>query len=404
MGSCELEMPLFHSENAMQRMRGPKRTALTVLPAMSWVLLSCSDPSYGSSEDIGSDPSTRVRDAGADAASAVAMRQPDAEAGATAAAGAGGMLAPEAGAASDPPAAPDAGLQSQLDATLSQPAPVPAAPAVLAAWARPLLGRYAALSHSYKQDEYDTMTRAEELAYAEFIQTDAGALTLRTRLCSAIATTSLASLRLTNARAFPERTETVLLSETEQRWSTAGTTLVAGFTREAPPALCAGKLGQAVAASPEQQPWLRAGTCRCAAAGEEPLIDDCRVVDPDRDRKPGLTYELEGLGASLGNATVYAVAESDTHYVHGLVGADGARHSANVLPADKVYQLDCEPVGCGNLAKLGKYCAATINHASFVRLPAASAAADADPCDAILATWRTLFPEPLSVEPMRCFQ
>jgi hypothetical protein len=262
------------------------------------------------------------------------------------------------------------------------------------AWAAPLRGSFAMRKYVFRQDSYGTITRGEEISLAEFVSSEAG-LRLTTKLCRYAATTKLAEIHMADPSQVTERSENVSFSATEQRWSTDGAPFTIGFTREAP-AICAGKVGELVT-KPAAQVWTSATTCRCAEPEEEPLLDDCRVLDPDRDLQPGFTYELIGT-AFPGAAEVYGVSESNSHLSNGQLRADGSLH-ANVRADETSYQLGCMPAGCSNIAVLGQWCPVTQNSAELVPL-----SEDAPSCASVLAQLAALFPTPAPAPPERCFQ
>lgn len=265
------------------------------------------------------------------------------------------------------------------------------------AWALPLVGRYATRWFAFKQDDFGTVVRAEQLAIVEFALEGKG-MTLRSKLCLSTGDTSIAQLRLVDASGLPERREQVMFSDLERSWSTEGPTYATGFTLEQPE-ICASKQGQSVPKTAAQA-WLSGATCRCTSPGEEPLVDDCRILDPDRDQKPGSTYTLKGFTSSLADETIYAATETDSHYVNGKVGVDGALPSANIAYVDRNYQLGCEPAGCANIAVLGRACPISFNHALF----AALAAGKTTTCADLMSNVNTLFPAKPPDFPARCFQ
>jgi hypothetical protein len=185
-------------------------------------------------------------------------------------------------------------------------------------WAKPLTGRYATRSFAFKQDQYGTVVRAEQLGIVEFALEGTG-MVLRSKTCVSLADNSTAQLRLIDPASLPERVEQVVFSELERSWSTVGSTYLVGFMRQPTPS-CEGKQGQSVAKA-EAQVWLTGSTCRCVLAAEKPTRDDCRVLDPDHDKKPGVSYMLKGFTSTLLDGTLYGAVESDTHYVGGKVGA-----------------------------------------------------------------------------------
>lgn len=262
-------------------------------------------------------------------------------------------------------------------------------------WAEPLIGRYATRAFAFKQDQYGTVTRAEQLAIVEFALEGSG-MTLRSKTCVSLGDNERAQLRVVDPGSLPERLEQVVFSELERSWSTVGSTYVVGFTRQPPPA-CEGKQGQTIPKS-EAQPWLTGSTCRCVAAAEKPTRDDCRVLDPDHDKKPGVSYMLKGFNSTLLDGTLYGGSESDTHYVGGKVGAQGMPPTASINAADRNYQFGCDTATCFEIADLGTPCPIALSQVRFSRLDDATTTTCAD----VAANVNTRFPSPVPNFPASC--
>jgi hypothetical protein len=303
---------------------------------------------------------------------------------------------------------PDAATTTRADAEVtasSDAGAVPSVPVVpeppvgpstpvVPAWAESLRGPYASRAFTFRQDEFGTITRASQVALHQFMLADGGLL-LRSKSCSYRATTTLADMHMVDPTNVPERVENVLFSDTEQRWSTEGPPFQLGFTGTSP-ASCDGKVGESVP-KPASHVWYAGSRCRCAAPDEEPLADDCRVLDPDGDRQPGFTYHLMGTSI-FGDADVFGGSTSKSHLINGQLRSDGTLR-ANVRADETNYQLGCLPEGCTNIAVLGKWCPSTFNSVDFVPLN------DAAPtCAAVLAALSTLFPSAAPDYPTRCFQ
>lgn len=263
---------------------------------------------------------------------------------------------------------------------------------VVPAWAEPLRGPFASRAVLFRQDEL-LMTRGVMVRLHQFVLAEGG-LQLRSKPCQYTASTSLATSTWLDPSAAPEQTERVLFSDVEQRWSTDGEPIQYGFTR-ALPAICAGKVGELVN-KPAEQVWTSSPQCRCAEIAEEPLSDDCRVLDPDGDMQPGFTFHFAGTGI-LGEADVFGGIDSASHFVNGQLRADGTLR-ANVRAADTNYQFGCLPAGCQNVAVLGKWCPSTINSVEFVPLKQTEPS-----CQDVLAALDTLFPAALPTRDT-CFQ
>lgn len=349
----------------------PVRLVLAV-GSLAWVC--CTDPNYvvrpdvaQRQEDAGTNVVPTPRDAGVSVDGGAALRSDAGEAGTDAA----------------PQPAPDAG-------------PGTSEPKVLASWAQPLLGRYATRAFTFSQDDFPTVIRSEDVYLAEFtFDASTGRVTLRSKLCQSVALNTLgATLRLLDATQVPERVEQVVLTELDHRFSTEGPAGTVGYTKE-PPSSCADMLNQNVAKAPVQT-WIAGNTCRCLRAEADPVVNDCRVLDPDGDNKPGFTFLLHA--PPLPDAQIYAASESATHYVNGQVSADGKRHDASVLPGERPFQLDCAPAGCGDIGKLATSCPTSFNPARFVRIEASTS------CSNILSSLSTLFPEAPPPLVARCQQ
>lgn len=364
---------LARASVSVSRARAPASTHL-VLAAGSLVWIGCTDPSYSEP-----DSARAPQDAGA---SPVSARS---DAGVLVPADVGVAALPEAGTNTG-----DAGSALVPDA-----GPLPPEPKVLPTWAQPLLGRYATRAFTFAQDDFPTVTRSQDVYLAEFtLDAATGRVTLRSKLCQSVAQNTLGStLRLVDATHVPERVEQVVLNELEPRFSTDGPPGTVGYTKE-PPSMCTDKLNQSVPKAPVQT-WIAGDTCRCLRAEAAPLLNDCRVLDPDGDNKPGFTFLLHA--PPLGDAQIYAASESATHYVNGQISADGKRLDANVLPGERPFQLDCAPSGCRDIAKLATYCPTSFNPARFVRVDATAT------CQTIVGDLPTLFPEPPPPLVDRCF-
>ncbi|MET0287860.1 MAG: hypothetical protein ABW352_25450 [Polyangiales bacterium] len=375
----------------------PLRSTLSC--AALFALCACSEPSYKQRADNAS--ASDAGDAGAtDDASRLPLRDGDASVrDATSAVDTAvprderedatvPVQEPRAGASDggSPPVTPVTPMVPEPDVGPSTP--------VVPAWAESLRGPYASRAYTFRQDEFGTVTRASQISFHNFELAEDGLL-LRSKSCAYRATTSLADMRMVDPTNVPERVEHVLFSDTEQRWSTDGLPFQLGFTGTQP-SICDGKLGESVP-KPAAHVWYSGSRCRCAALDEEPLADDCRVLDPDGDRQPGFTYHLMSTSI-FGDADVFGGSNSESHLINGQLRADGTLR-ANVLAEETNYQFGCLPDGCQNIAVLGKWCPWTFNSIDFVRLT------DAAPtCASVLAALSTLFPSAAPDYPTKCFQ
>jgi len=278
-----------------------------------------------------------------------------------------------------------------------EPDPTPTTP-VVPAWAASLPGTYALRTYTFRQDDFGTITRGEQIMLSSFALVEGG-LVLRSKLCSYAASTSIAEMKMVDATGVPERLENVKFADTERRWTTEGMPVDIAFTRELP-AICKGKEGASVT-KPPAHVWTTKTTCRCPEITEAPLADDCRVLDPDGDQAPGLTFTLKGT-AVFGESLLYGAIESDSRLSNGQLLEDGSL-SANVRAAETNYQLGCKPADCVDIAMLGKWCPSSRNHAEFVPLAAEAAPASGYSCATVLANLPTLFPTPPLEFPTACF-
>jgi hypothetical protein len=339
-------------------------------------LSACANPSYRSGPD-----GLSQNDAGDAGAASLQAREGGTRAEA-------GSAPPEAGRVDATTGADDAAITVLLEEDVGPRT------AALPAWAAALRGPYASRAFMFKQDDFGTLTRAALIRLHQFELVEDG-LVLRSKICEYLAQTMYADSWMVDPSAAPEQEENVLFSDTEQRWSTDGLPVQYGFTR-ALPAICDGKVGETVN-KPASHVWTTSTRCRCAEVDEEPLADDCRVLDPDEDGHPGFTFHL--MGTSIpGVADVFGGYESASRLANGQLRADGTLH-ANVRAAETNYQFGCLPDGCSNIAVLGKWCPSSLNSIDFVPLT------NTDPsCDAVLATRETLFPMDVPDYPPRCFQ
>ncbi|MDB4971777.1 MAG: hypothetical protein JWN48_118 [Myxococcaceae bacterium] len=346
------------------------------------VVSSCADPSYGTAHDDGAAISSgRATDA-------ARPRPADSVSADT------GVAGSRDDSASTRPA--DAGEPSSEQ----EGAPDAALPGAQApSWALPLIGRYAVRAFAFKQDEFNTVTRSEQIWLAEFALDDSG-MQLASTLCKYTAHTELANLELAKPSSLPRHLERVAFQDAAKTWTTAGETLFVGYTQQ-PAASCQGTAaGASVTHAPEQS-WFASNTCRCALREEPPLADDCRLRDPDEDMHAGITYLLRGINTTIVDTDYYVASAIDTHYKNGKVAADGEVHSANVEPREDVYELGCSVPNCAHISKLGTYCPASRNPAQFVRLDPAAPTGLAG-CAAVLSQAATLFEAPPPSPPPSC--
>jgi len=287
----------------------------------------------------------------------------------------------------DPALTPDAGGEPVVETT------------VFPDWALPLVGSYAARQFSFSRDRFSIVSIFEELSLVQIVRVEGGA-ELHNKLCSLVAESSEDVLTLLDPSGLPETTRR-LTFDNAGRWGTDARPIGFGYDR-AVPAACAGKENQSIPKFPAQA-WLT-DSCRCpSSADAAPRSDDCRVLDPDNDKKPGLSYTDKGKpGAFIGsfiNTTLHAVVLSRTHAVAGRVDSQGAHH-AQVVTDEVAYQLSCEP-DCPQIADVGRPCTSEFNDLHLVPLPEQL---QIKSCAELLARRAELFPSEPPVSPGSCSQ
>jgi hypothetical protein len=361
------------------------KSAPWVWLALAISATSCTEPSYPVAV-----ADSAVQHEGRDGEAGASVSAPDNSAPDGSAKGGGAAMAEPAS---------DASAATTSDASMPRPpsleADAGALAHVLPEWAKPLLGRYAARAFAFKQDDFPTVTRAQDVFLAQFSFDEETGVTLRSKICESSAQNNLATLRLIDPTQMPERVEHVVFASLEQRWSSEGPASTVGYTRE-PPAACLDKLGQSVPKVPAQT-WIDGDSCRCTQASADPVVNDCRLLDPDADGKPGFSFKLRGSAPPLGDTTIYAASESSTHYVNGQVSSDGKQHDANVMGGERPFQLGCSPASCAEIDKIATYCPVVFNPVRFVRVD------EVMNCQTIMANLDRLFPDAPPPIAARCY-
>ncbi|MEY4508882.1 MAG: hypothetical protein RLZZ450_1004 [Pseudomonadota bacterium] len=383
-------------------------TASRVAVALGLTLLACADPRYGrgavpevdaafgtASQQTAQDGavSSRAADGASGASAASNGATNDAATALTTDAGAAAVGGPTGGDAQvsggDPAAAPDAGSAPVVQTT------------TFPDWAAPLIGSYATRQFSFSRDRLGIVSIYEELSLVQIVRVEAGA-ELRAKLCSQVASSTEDVLKLIDPSGLSETVRKVTFDDTGH-WGTDANPIGYGYDRPVP-TTCVGKENQSIAKSAAQV-WLADGNCRCpSSADAAPRIDDCRVLDPDNDKKPGLSFSDKGKpGALIGsfiNSTLHAAFVSRTHPVSGRVDSQGAHH-AQVVVDEVAYQLSCEPDGCPQIADVGRPCTDEFNDLHFVQLNEQRQVAS---CADLVARRTELFPSGAPATPSSCSQ
>jgi hypothetical protein len=256
--------------------------------------------------------------------------------------------------------------------------------ASLPVWARPLLGRYAMRIDSFTGTAIGLTTTNEAISIAEFTMEN-GELIFREESCSQTAKAFGVNLALRSPEAYPLVRRKVTLGDSS-RWSTDDEPIGVGYERNGIPA-CAGRIGQSIPKRPFQT-WIRGSECRCRDVESAPLLDDCRVTDPDQDGFPGVAFKWGGSSATdswVSHTSVVA----RTHFLRGRVDPNGA-HSAAVKIDETSFQYTCEPSSRCGVSFASYPCTSDYNSVKFVRLPDPPSGQRAWTCSSLLAN-RTRF-------------
>lgn len=112
------------------------------------------------------------------------------------------------------------------------------------------------------------------------------------------------------------------------------------------------------------RPWTGAQGCTCPNPAQEIPTSgqDCRVTDPDKDNKPGLTVRWEGSPIEGENFTVTL---DSSQFVDGVISPSG-RHTAHFQWGVRAMHLKCESGLCGE--GVLEVCPAKDNPVVFQRL------------------------------------
>lgn len=344
----------------------------------------CSEPSYSrpdaqagdDSAMLGHDGSVPKADGSAPPADARADVVPDA----------GEELIPLKDAGVPTETAPDGG---QVELASSIPS-----------WATPLLGRYAARTYSFAQDDFAALTRVREFTLIDIVELEKGSASahveLQLHLCDSFAEGTAGNIVVNRPDLTSVRNHRVLFGD--QSWATQAAATTDGFTRQLPQR-CQGKAGTMVDKDPAQS-WIAGSKCRCPASFDAvPTKDDCRVIDQDQDGNVGSTLHFHPLVFGLGDSDLFVGTINQTTFVNGTVGSAG-RHGAQLSVDQFGYQFDCSPAGCADISKTPAACPPALNKAEFVRLgDAGDASFD---CADVLERAPELFPTALPGYPDKC--
>ena len=234
---------------------------------------------------------------------------------------------------SDAAASPsDAAISSADDGGVGKPAP----PGVAQ-----LTGRYAIRTRMYATDMPARATGfQQEFVWSATVRLDAASneLALDAALCSAswqiVTPNGTSNAVLAHPDKWPRRT--LALHYENERFYTTGPSVAVGYD-PTPPASCA---GVSTAPRRDEQIWLGGAPCSCPQTADLPLaMNDCRIVDTDKDGRAGVTVQQQNVAGAFLVASRWLDA---TQLIAGVVRPD-RQHTAEAFGAHNYYVLSCEP-------------------------------------------------------------
>ena len=263
---------------------------------------------------------------------------------------------------------------------------------VLPSWAEQLVGSYAVRSFAFADDGAN-VTQSEALMIAE-IRRDDDVLTLVTQSCKVVAINAIATIHVEKPETLARRRHRMLVDG--EVFSTEPIEVAEGYEANAIPD-CAGKLGQSIPKRPEQD-WL-ATSCTCSA-DLIPKQDDCRVLDPDGDMRPGYTMFFR-TASGLTELRIWGVQANYARFVQMARRADGSL--AGRLDAKSgALQYDCSASSCADLSGPTPWCSSELSSVEFVPFAGRPAPTGGWSCEAVRAREGELFPTLPPQVPARC--
>jgi len=375
-------------------------------------LCACNSPTYSVGKDAAAAATGALSDAGADGtpigrdppnatndpSGDATVPQPDTSRGATPAQNGDDRTdVADGGAPRDPMSTvqPDAG--PAVTTVVSEPLPdagvVTMDGPTVPSWAPKLLGKYAIVIYSFSDDGL-VRTGQRDLGIMEFSAGPSGYEALL-RGCQSYGTSAAGAsgARVVSPEALPPRRFQVVLGA--DTFVAKPIDVAVGYEPTLPPS-CDGHLGELVDKR-DFQTWISGPKCRCSDQAP-PLVDDCRVVDADGDKRPGYTVQFRTLNAL---ADVYGAIESRSSFVQGRVADNGA-HTAFFQRNDVVAQYGCEPSNCADVGGVAMSCDTIHSKVLFASLDRAAAPAGGWTCPSIIDGFSSLFPLPAPTFPARC--
>lgn len=273
----------------------------------------------------------------------------------------------------------------------------PVTPATeLPTWARPLIGRYAMRIDSFTGTAIGLTTTNEAISIAEFTMEN-GELMFTEHSCSQTSKALGVNLALRSPEAYPLVRRKVTL-EDGSRWRTDDEPIAVGYDRDGI-AACAGKIGQSIPKR-SYQTWIRGSECRCRDPEAAPLLDDCRVTDPDQDGFPGVAFKWGGSSATDSWVSHTAIVARN-HFLRGRVDPNGS-HSAAVKIDETSFQYMCEPSSRCGVSFASYPCISDYNSVRFIRLPDPPSGEREWTCSSLLANRTRFFSRTSPAAPTFC--
>jgi hypothetical protein len=261
--------------------------------------------------------------------------------------------------------AADAGMLVQDDAGMlmrDAGMPVRDAGMVAPSAAELLVGRYALrIRYHARQPAPGLFKQSEEAVLLADVEQTGGGLQLRTQLCEqhSVSPSTIGAdvrARISFPELVPVRTWALTL-EVDGTFHAEGPALEIGYGPA--PAACAPGASIASGAA-----WLSGASCTCPGAEALPASSaDCRVIDSDLDRNPGMTVRFSGLV----ERTDFVCRRDASQLVKGSISSDKS-HTAQYDTQIENQVLVCEGAGCGSSDFID--CAPAQNRVQFSPLDA----------------------------------
>jgi hypothetical protein len=263
-----------------------------------------------------------------------------------------------------------------------------------ATWLDRVLGRYGMRIWAYSYD--GALTTLSDGTFLAEIKRDGAEYQMVTTRCRSLAVNSVARLAIPRPEQLGTKRHRIIPSDAT--FSTQVIDAAEAFDTALPPE-CSGKLGELVPKRAHQD-WL-ASTCRCG--GElAPARDDCRLLDPDDDGQPGITFAFSSVTGS--RYDLYSVSIDESRIVDVSMQTDGTMRGL-FQGKSAAIQYGCEPANCADLSGPIAWCPADkYTLVQLSPLAAGTAPPDGWSCEAINAREGELFPELPPPYPSSCMR